>query len=214
MKKPIPFILLICLAACPALSLQAQEVKRIGEGKNLSLKLEIQHHIDEGIKFLLSKQKEDGSWGDENYPALTALPLSAIMGNPERDPREILPKHAEKGYIYLLGKQKADGGIYGKGLGTYNTSLSMMALLHIGNQPEALETIRKARRFLINQQADWDQKGVADSEFDGGIGYGGSYSHSDLSNTHLAMEALYYSKQLLADRPGRNHHRAGLERRP
>ena len=34
---------------------------------------------------------------------------------------------------------------------------------------------------------------------DGGIGYGGSYAHSDLSNTHLALEALYYSKQVLSD---------------
>ena len=34
---------------------------------------------------------------------------------------------------------------------------------------------------------------------DGGIGYGGSYAHSDLSNTHFAMEALYYSQKVLAD---------------
>ena len=31
------------------------------------------------------------------------------------------------------------------------------------------------------------------------IGYGGTYAHSDLSNTHLALEALYYSKKLLTD---------------
>ncbi|MGB0242394.1 MAG: cycloartenol synthase, partial [Verrucomicrobiales bacterium] len=59
--------------------------------------------------------------------------------------------------------------------------------------------IAKARRLLINQQQDFDKRGETDNLFDGGIGYGGSYAHSDLSNTHFAMEALYYSRKVLAD---------------
>ena len=57
-----------------------------------------------------------------------------------------------------------------------------------------------ARRFLINQQADFDAKGETDNAFDGGIGYGGTYAHSDLSNTHFVLEALYYAKSRVGDK--------------
>ncbi len=198
MRSLLPLLLFAGLSLCLA---DAQE-RRLHHAKgNLSLKLEIQRHIDRGLEFLLSKQTEAGHWGDETYPALTALPLSAIMSNPERDLDEI-PAPALKGYEFLLSKQHRNGAIYGKGLATYNTSLSMMALLHIPDRPGVEEAIRQARRFLINQQADFDERGKADNPMDGGIGYGGSHPHSDMSNTHLAMEALYYSRQVLSDRPG------------
>lgn len=168
---------------------------------DLSLKLEVERHIERGINWLLENQAENGSWGDETYPALTALPVSAIMGDPTRDPAEI-PEAALKGYQHLLSMQHRDGGIYKKGLHTYNTSLGLMALVKFADRPEAEDAIRKARKFLINQQADHDVRGETDSPYDGGIGYGGTYPHSDLSNTHLAMEALYWSRQALGDRPG------------
>ena len=166
---------------------------------DVSLKLEIERAIAKGASYLESQQnQETGSWSDPTLPALTALPISAIMGNPKRDPEATLPSSAEKGYEFLLSNVKVDGGIYGKGLATYNTSLSMMALAQSG-QEEHLPVIAKARRLLINQQQDFDKPGEVDNMFDGGIGYGGTYAHSDLSNTHFAMEALYYSQKVLAD---------------
>lgn len=166
---------------------------------DVSLKLEIQRAIDKGVAFLKSQQDPaTGAWSDADVPALSALAISGILGDPSLDASQPLSAEVEKGYEYLLSNVKPDGGIYGKGLATYNTSLSIMALLQSGN-PEHLPVIAKARRLLINQQQDYDKKGVMDNLFDGGIGYGGSYAHSDLSNTHLAMEALYYSKKALAD---------------
>ena len=166
---------------------------------DVSLKLEIQRAIDKGVAFLKSQQDPaTGAWSDADVPALSALAISGILGDPSLDASQPLSAEVEKGYEYLLSNVKPDGGIYGKGLATYNTSLSIMALLQSGN-PEHLPVIAKARRLLINQQQDYDKKGVTDNLFDGGIGYGGSYAHSDLSNTHLAMEALYYSKKALAD---------------
>lgn len=166
---------------------------------DVSLKLEIQRAIDKGVAFLKSQQDHaTGAWSDADVPALSALAISGILGDPSLDASQPLSAEVEKGYEYLLSNVKPDGGIYGKGLATYNTSLSIMALLQSGN-PEHLPVIAKARRLLINQQQDYDKKGVTDNLFDGGIGYGGSYAHSDLSNTHLAMEALYYSKKALAD---------------
>jgi len=182
------------------LSLSAQEQVAPGaDGASGSLKLEIARAVEKGSAYLKSQQKaETGSWSDPANPAFTALAISAILGDPALDPAKGLPAEVEKGYEFLLSNVKDDGGIYGRGLATYNTALSIMALVQSG-QKEHLPVIAKARRLLVNQQQDYDKKGVVDNLFDGGIGYGGSYAHSDLSNTHLALEALYYSKKVLAD---------------
>lgn len=179
----------------------AQDRVRPGADGDVSLKLEIERAIEKGIAFLNTRQDPaTGAWSDENVPAFTALAISAILGDPSREAEAPLPTAVERGYAYLLSMAKPDGGIYGKGLATYNTSLSIMALLQSGD-PEHLPVIAKARRLLINQQQDYDKEGVVDNLFDGGIGYGNSYAHSDLSNTHFALEALYYSKKALADTP-------------
>jgi squalene-hopene/tetraprenyl-beta-curcumene cyclase len=63
---------------------------------------------------------------------------------------------------------------------------------------------RAARKFLISQQHDLGEKGQMDDPRDGGIGYGGSSTTSDMSNTHFALEALYYAKALDAEKPDDN----------
>lgn len=134
---------------------------------------------------------------------MTALPVLSYFMDPSRDPAEdAIAPNIGKALDYIAGKAKDDGGIYGEGLGTYNTALCMLAL-HASGKPEYQPIILKARKFVIGQQQDFDKKGVADNAFDGGIGYGPGdrHTHSDLSNTHLALEALYYTKDLLADAP-------------
>jgi len=167
-----------------------------------SLRADIQASIDRGIAYLETVQNtEKGHWSDEKYPALTALPVAAIMRNPGRPAAEF-PESAVRGYDFLLSNRRPDGGIYGKGLGTYNTALSLYALsYHPAARSHIADVLRAARRFLINQQADFDRRGETDSAFDGGIGYGGTYSHSDLSNTHLSLQGLYHSRQVLEDTP-------------
>ena len=76
-----------------------------------------------------------------------------------------------------------------------------MALMqHKDQQDDAI--IQAARKFLINQQSDFDNKGESDNVFDGGVGYGSRWAHSDLSNAHLAMEALFYAKKTYQSREG------------
>jgi len=163
---------------------------------NVSLRLEIKRSVESGVAFLVSLQDpETGAWGNPDMPAFTALSISAILGDPNLDLEKGLPDPAERGYEHLLEMTRQDGGIYGRGLATYNTSLSLMALL-LSGKDEHLPVIAAARRFLIGQQQD-----IGDNLLDGGIGYGGTYTHSDLSNTHFAMEALYYSRQVLQDTP-------------
>lgn len=160
----------------------------------LSIKLEMQRAIERGNEYLASQQNDEGYWRDTKYPGLSALSLTAALRSPSYKPTE----NINKGIQWLTKQQKDDGGIYGKGLGTYNTSTAIVTLVATGDKAHH-ETILKARRFLINQQSDWDTKGETDNKFDGGIGYGGSYNHSDLSNTHLAMEALRLSRQIAQD---------------
>lgn len=163
----------------------------------------IQSAINRGITYLEAQQNPaSGHWSQADYPALTALPVAAIMRHPERKAATV-PVSAARGYDFLLSNQKPDGGIYAKGLATYNTSLALYALtLHPEARSSISDALRDCRRFLIGQQADFDKQGETDSPFDGGVGYGGSYEHSDLSNTHLSLEALYYSQQILEDTPG------------
>lgn len=198
-------ILLIGVAASTALAQDTpapsgDQVKtRTGAVGNVSLRLEIEHAIDRGLNYLTTQQDaKTGAWSETDYPALTALPVAAFLGDPSRDPDSELSPELNQALDFIASKSKRGGGIYGKGLATYNTALSMMALLQSGREQD-LELVRRGRRFLINQQQDYDVQGVADSEFDGGIGYGNSNPHSDLSNTHLALEALHYSRKVLSE---------------
>jgi squalene-hopene/tetraprenyl-beta-curcumene cyclase len=97
-----------------------------------------------------------------------------------------------------VSTQKEDGGFYTKSLATYNTALTITTLV-AAQRPEYEAAIVRARRFLISQQADFDAKGVTDNKFDGGIGYGGSYDHSDMSNTLMALEAIKASQKIVSD---------------
>lgn len=198
--KSVSFSALALAVLLPAIPLGAQDRIAPGsDGPDVSLKLEIERAVAKGVAYLNSQQDgKTGAWSDPVNPAFTALAVASILGDPNRDPGAALPAAVEKGYEFLLSNVKDDGGIYKRGLATYNTALSVMALSQSGKK-EHLPVIAKARRLLINQQQDYDRKGVVDNLYDGGIGYGGSSTHSDLSNTTLALEALHYSKKVLAD---------------
>ncbi len=169
---------------------------------SLSLKLEIERSLDKGLAWLHGQQNSDsGYWGNEDYPALTALALRATMGHPVMQAREKYSTAMSDGFAFLRTKVQSDGGIYGKGLASYNTSLCLLAFLQQKN-PADFEIIDSARKFIVNQQSDFDRKGISDNLFDGGIGYGSTWAHSDLSNTHLAMEALYYAKKIMDGKEG------------
>ena len=70
-----------------------------------------------------------------------------------------------------------------------------------GRSSLTTDTILKARKFLVNQQSDYDKNGEADNVFDGGVGYGSRWSHPDLSNTYIALEALAATRKLIAEAP-------------
>jgi squalene-hopene/tetraprenyl-beta-curcumene cyclase len=90
---------------------------------------------------------------------------------------------------------KPDGSIYRTSLINYNTSLSMLAMAASDN-PAHDGILRRARAFVVRSQMDLDEPGKMDSPYDGGIGYGDKYAHSDMNNTLTALEALHYTRHL------------------
>jgi squalene-hopene/tetraprenyl-beta-curcumene cyclase len=104
----------------------------------------------------------------------------------------------KKGYAFVLGCAKPDGGIYVTNLANYNTSICMMGLL-AARDAKYDAVLRRARGYLVNGQADLGTKGKLDTPWDGGIGYSHDEGRSDMNNTVTALEALYYSKRLIAD---------------
>ena len=197
MKRRLPTI----IAAASALALCLLCPRTAPAQGDVSLKNEVQAAINKGLRYLSSRQNAaTGSIGDPDYPAMTALAVMAMRGNPGEDPDIVTPE-AKKAYGYLLASQKEDGGIYIKSLPNYNTSLALTALTMMEGEPYR-EAAIKARRLVIAGQYDDNKDGKMNHPQDGGIGYG-SKPPTDMSNTHLALEALFLSKKLLADDPDR-----------
>ncbi len=189
-------ILLLILFALPLSAVTAADTVPLVQPINVSLKKELQHAIDKGTKWLEARQNPAGFWTTPEYPALTALVLTSLRGNPAALPHDKDPEFIRKGYAFLLSCAQPDGGIYKKDLYNYNTSISIMALL-AANNPDYNDVILKARNYVIGCQANLKNKTGPEKMYDGGIGYGDDDHYSDLSNTVMALEALYYSKPLV-----------------
>src|ERR1051325_2805250 len=163
---------------------------------DVSFRNEIQRAIEKGNDFLKLSQNSNGWWSTPAHPSVSALALSAMMGEPTSRWQNSI--EAKRGYAFILKCARPDGGIYVSSLANYNTSISMMALL-AAHDPKYDSVLRKARAFVVSSQIDLGEKGKRDTPWDGGVGYGSTEGHSDMNNTLTALEALYYSKHLIED---------------
>jgi squalene-hopene/tetraprenyl-beta-curcumene cyclase len=183
----------------PAAESEGQPGKPLAFPGNLSFRNEVQHALNRGLAALQATQNSNGWWSTPDQPAITALALAAFKGDPSGRYQTNEPAWLTRGYSFVLDSVKPDGGIHRGNLVTYNTSLSVMALLAAG-QPEYDPIVRKSRQFLIGLQRDFGEKGKIDDVFDGGVGYGSKYEHSDMGNTLAALEAIYHSRRLVEDK--------------
>jgi squalene-hopene/tetraprenyl-beta-curcumene cyclase len=198
--NPLPQLALAALLAVPAFAADAPKRAPVpvALGHDESLRHEVQRAIDRGIAWLLANQNSNGWWTTPDHPAVTALPLIALNGEPSGRFLQQPTPQVRRGYAHLLASAKPDGGIYATNMANYNTSLALLALVS-ANRPEYDAVARKARAFIVGTQVDFGEKGRLDTPFDGGVGYGNKYSHSDLNNTLMALEALHHSRRLVAD---------------
>jgi squalene-hopene/tetraprenyl-beta-curcumene cyclase len=168
--------------------------------------------INSGLDWLKSIQKDNGSWSNENFPAMTALGLWAFTRSDHPDKATVCAKAA----AFVAGFVQPDGGIYkpatgGRGSGgmsTYNTAICMTAL-HAYDKATYTPVILKAREFVAGSQL------LGDSGAAGGFGYNhpstqkrglirsllGRKPRSDLSNTGWSLMAMRYTQDVEDLRP-------------
>jgi squalene-hopene/tetraprenyl-beta-curcumene cyclase len=172
----------------------------LGKKRNTSLANEVRHSIRRGLDWLARSQNTNGFWSSPDYPAITALGLTACRLAPEAG--EAVKPAVDKGYRFLMSCVQPDGGIYRTELPSYNTSICLVAVV-LRNRAEDQALVTNARRFIVGLQTDLNEPGKIDSPFDGGVGYGKSDKQPDLSNTSFAIEALHLSREYLKDKsPG------------
>jgi squalene-hopene/tetraprenyl-beta-curcumene cyclase len=162
---------------------------------DVSLRKEVETAQEKGIAWLLTKQAPDGSW--HRHPAITALAVTALL-------RSELPvvsnqqATVEKALTFIMSNVKTNGAIYGGGEAdkypNYSTAICVLALQASGKK-EYVETIRRARAFLIGSQFDEGEQVKENDASYGGIGYG-RRERPDLSNMQWALEALRLTESL------------------
>lgn len=152
--------------------------------------------MERGVRWLLANQNSNGWWSTSEQPAVTALALTALNRDPSGRFTRSRPSEISRAYEFLLGSVRPDGSIHRGGLANYNTALSLVALT-TAEDPRFLPVIRQARAYLASTQIDFGEPGQRDTPFDGGVGYGSKYQHSDMNNTFTAIEAMRWSESAL-----------------
>ena len=180
----------ICAAPAVELTTRQGEVGPVP----LSLQNEARAAIQRGLRWLEAQQQADGNWSNPDFPALTALPLWALVRG-ESTNRAALDRARQ----YLLGCVHENGAIYrepaqkqkGGGLANYNTALCMVAL-HALNDARLAPVILKARAYVAGTQH------LGADEYRGGMGYDPETgrAYADLSNSYIAYEAMRLTQKV------------------
>ena len=72
----------VALMVLLSFSVWAQQAVVAKSKSDVSMKLELEAAIGKGLSWLAGQQKADGTWGEPEYPALSALALTAFQGDP------------------------------------------------------------------------------------------------------------------------------------
>ncbi len=139
--------------------------------------------LRKAANWLLSQQKDDGTFGGPAEVGKAGLALSAILSTPDAESLKQNPK-VKKIVAYLVSMQQPDGSINTpgeRGLANYQTSAALAALCAY-RDPAHEEVRKKARDFLLGIQ---NKEG---NDF-GSWGYNRD-KRGDLSNTQFTLDAL------------------------
>ncbi|HMO50160.1 MAG TPA: hypothetical protein PKE26_05510 [Kiritimatiellia bacterium] len=153
-----------------------------------SLRQEAYAAIQRASNWLLARQMPEGHWSNADFPALTALPVWAMVRAQTIDEAALARATAymtatfnENGSFCRVPSVERKGG----GLCNYNTALVMVAL-HATGDAAFIPMIQQARTFIAATQH------FGDDIYHGGMGYDPDTGrpYADLSNSILAYEAM------------------------
>ncbi len=155
---------------------------------DLSVANEATAAINRTLDWLVANQKDNGAWSDENFPALTALPLWAFAMSDHPQKAKVI----DKAIAFILTCVRDDGGIYselkgqkGGGLSNYNTAICLTSLQATGRE-DLVPVILNARKFIAGSQH------FGGDIYKGGMGYDkdNERAYTDLLNSVMAFEAM------------------------
>jgi len=203
----------MCLVTCMALSVSSPDVKANPSSDialqsanvpeypvSLSLQHEARAALDRAYEWLRAHQHEDGHWSNPKFPALTALPVWALIRSGEESTEPINNGVAyikrcvhDNGAIFVEPSEKKRGG----GLSNYNTAISMVAL-HETGRADLVPIVQRARAFVARSQFL-----SPDNLYHGGMGYDAQTDreYTDLSNSYIAYEAMRLTESVEDLRP-------------
>ncbi|MGC6418654.1 MAG: hypothetical protein ACON3Z_16135 [Bradymonadia bacterium] len=141
--------------------------------------------VDKGLRYLRSKQSDDGSYGA--HVGMTAMTLLAFAESHRAYRYEDGP-FIRLAADWVAKQARADGAITGDATPTYNTALAITALNAV-DRKRFDRLVKAGQNFLVKFQSDEDMKYRESDKFYGGIGYGGD-ERPDLSNLQYALDAL------------------------
>jgi squalene-hopene/tetraprenyl-beta-curcumene cyclase len=145
--------------------------------------------IDDGLRWLRSVQKPDGTWG--GHLGITELVVMAFAKS-HREYREEDGPFMRAALTKIRNAARPEGviteGTGNESTKNYTTALGILALKAVGD-PKDADLIKRAQQWLVAQQTVEAQGYRPDDKFYGGFGYG-SALRPDLSNTQYTLEAL------------------------
>ena len=153
---------------------------------NPQLRAKAQQAVDNGVKYLVSKQSANGSL--LNSVGLTALSLTAILQNPG-GLAKVDKAAIDQPVKFLTSNVNPDGSIVERAHDeSYNTAVSIVALAAT-KDPKYAPLIAGGQKYIADTQMTEARGFTAPNPWYGGIGYGGD-RRPDMSNFYVALEAM------------------------
>lgn len=174
----------------------AQQLPFSTTGKPIdhSLRREVARTIDRGNQWLLDHQDAEGFWSASDQPYVTAYALMALKRDPEEHHANVKDAAFEDGFRYLNSCIQANGGIYiREARSLLDTSSSLLALL-MNPQELQIETVNKARAFLVSEMEALMRK-VRDHDEDVPFSASEQVAESQFMSVMQTIEALRFSQQ-------------------
>lgn len=175
-------VAVLCGTLLAAAGSQAADATTLGPSPEL-----YRETADQAVKFLASRQGEDGSLSRRIGIGPTALATLGMLrnGRTAKDPV------VAKGLAYVTEYTQESGGVYASGsrIPNYETCVALICLKEANRDGRYDGVIRKAEGYLRGGQYDERKGKDKENLYYGGVGYGGT-SRPDLSNTAYLIDAL------------------------